>query len=437
METRLRSFQASPTSTLKPSRKRPCNTESNEATKRPRIVVSCQRYPGPMRHQGWGDFAFGKKICDGLNKSFPSASLQLVAHGEWSSIDNRRVEKIIEGDGLPVTLVNYNKTQTRKQKQSIEKTYREADIIISGPAVVVDEVLPYLADKTIVIREYKTCADQIPKYASPPISFSQTGLHHNGVFMCSPRIEDRKLQNPILKKYLGETIPRCEFDFPSKALYYSYNKMCAPAFVFAAASVEQDRAKDVYVVTTIPQGEVEFLFRYKNKLKRFGITEIILVKDGKEQKTPSSKKPNQPGKRLFVIDIPVVTNHDLELLIDGAGPLIGITGDISFSSVLAAGKFPTPYYFDGYYRQLISCIPEQLQDQKHPLREYLSWTCHVLNTISPDELLEDRPLCLTCPKEMERTNNEIVKLISQLRQERCLENFIEQEVRRTELITKK
>ncbi len=342
--------------------------------KPPRILVSCHRADSFEGHKGWGDLAFGRKISEAMLRRFPGCELTLVGGAKIEPRQKKIVEQILGVDGVYTVFIDEN--QPHKGSAGLARAAADkADVHIVGPSEVVEELVEYMDQNSVCITEYATNTCLNNPLSDPPV---KTGIFGAGVFVESQPVNSRIPESPVIKQYIGETIPHCGFELPANGLYFSYNCHDPAGTVLDLAAMHNGIPGDIKLVCRLGReepgadlfesGKDDGLLR---NLKKKGIEKVVVVRKGQEQVFPVGAATHG-GKTLYLLDPFPLSEGDMHLLIDGSGPLTGTTGDVSFSEVLASGKLPIPHNTQkSENKKDLVTLSTILLGDDHPTVEYL------------------------------------------------------------------
>ncbi|MCL6268848.1 hypothetical protein M3P05_02640, partial [Sansalvadorimonas sp. 2012CJ34-2] len=352
----------------------------------PNIVVSCHRADSLKGHCGWGDLAFGRKMSEAMLRRFPDTTVTLIGGAKIEPQQRRIAEEILNVQGVKSVFIDEKEPHHDMKGGEAKHAVEQADVVIVGPSEVVEEIADVLSENTVHITEYasNTCLNN-PRSEKPVT----TGIFGAGVFVEQNPLITRTPKSAILEKFVGNHIEHCGFERPSNGLYFTYNSHDPIGTALSLAQIHEDTLGNIKLVCRLGRedrgkgllesGNDEAFLK---NLGKKGIEKVVIVHKG-EEKVHSTGAVSSEGKTLFLIDPFPLAGEDIHLLVDGSGPIIGTTGDISFSEVIACGKLPIPHETQKYElkRDLMS-LSVAILGADHPLIRYLALTSS-MHSLSP------------------------------------------------------
>jgi hypothetical protein len=298
-----------------------CFNSINAAGKK--LVVS-----GEISADGWGDYFQMWLSARNLKQVMPEASVSVLANPTFHHFDSPpqlpASKEVVENFCFS--------TKEEYATKNIAKHAAEADCVIRishGPAIN-----PGHKPK-IEVEEYGFAPSQ-EGYALG-LSFADD-IKRLGISLT-------KQSDAADIAALSHASLRSELVAKKRPFFVGYLKKdhatgeaSRCGFILAAASYAANRKEDIDIVCPL-----ENLNRLDQKaLRSCGVARVVLMRSD-ENKVLREKETlhlQSEGKEIRILDPFPLSNDDLSILYKFSGPLVGCTGDVSFTEVLSNGKIP-------------------------------------------------------------------------------------------------
>jgi hypothetical protein len=283
-----------------------------------KVVVS-----GSISSDGWGDYFQMWLTATNLTENLPGASVAIS-----TSMHGHRIPPKLSSSFIAKNLT-YTSIQDFKEK-GIEQELKAADLIIAIP-----HGYPQNPGGKPLIRVEEYGFNQGSDFALGFHFFNQKIL---GIPLTriSPAKTIQELSHNTLRSVLTDKNRPFFLGYLKKDHHAEENHRAG--FVLAAAASQATQSNDIDIIC--PLEDIHKLDL--EALKALNVGRIVLMEGSNEgelkEKETLTLKPE--GKEIRIINPFPLTNDDWMLLLKFCEPLVGCTGDMSFSEVISNQKIP-------------------------------------------------------------------------------------------------
>jgi hypothetical protein len=284
-----------------------------------RIIVA-----GEVSSDGWGDYFQMWLTAKNLTKSMPEASISISANLSAHGIPPQFSKSFQAVEDL----ISY--TPEDLQKKKIETKLKEADLIISIPHGHPQN--PY--NKPILrVEEYGFSPNSAFALGLSPMSYNTLGIPLMNV---SPAQSLQELFHASLKAHLSDKKRPFFLGYLKKD--HTTDEQHRAGFVLAAAAAQASRSDNIDIVC--PFENIAKL--NASALGSLNVGRVVLMDCNAEgelkEKQVLTVQPT--GREIRILNPFPLSNDDWMILLKFCEPLVGCTGDVSFSEVLSNQKIP-------------------------------------------------------------------------------------------------
>jgi hypothetical protein len=216
------------------------------------------------------------------------------------------------------------------QKKNIQKELKEADLIINIP----HGHFPIPKNKPLLrVEEYGFNPGNAFALGLSPHSYSTLGIPLTSI---STAENLQELSHTSLKTHLSEKQRPFFLGYLKKD--HGANEQHRAGFVLAAAASNAILSKDIDIIC--PFEDLSKL--NTDALEALNVARIILMTDDGKGKLKEKNSLNlqSQGREIRILNPFPLPNDDWMLLLKFCEPLVGCTGDVSFSEVISNKKIP-------------------------------------------------------------------------------------------------
>lgn len=279
---------------------------------------------GEVSSDGWGDYFQMWLTAKNLTENIPESSVAISA-----DLRNRGVPPQVSKTFQKAKNLIFASNEDL-QKKNIEKELKEADLIINIP----HGYFPNPGNKPILrVEEYGFSPNNAFALGLSPHSYNVLGIPLTGI---SPAKSLQELSHVSLEAHLSEKKRPFFLGYLKKD--HGMDEQHRAGFVLAAAASYASRSEDIDIIC--PFEDITKL--NTDVLKSLSVARVILMEpDGKgELKEKQSLNLQPQGREIRILNPFPLPNDDWMLLLKFCEPLVGCTGDMSFSEVISNQKIP-------------------------------------------------------------------------------------------------